>query len=63
MADVGRGPIPHTPTAARGTGTTERLSTHRADDDRTDSEGFDRDVLKRENLYRVPRGRGKRRSR
>lgn len=63
MANVGSGNIPFTPTPARGTGTTERLSTHRADDERL-GEGFDRDVLKRESLYRVPVTRkGRKRSR
>jgi hypothetical protein len=41
-----------TPTPVRATGSTERLSTHRGDDDPF-HEGFDRDILKRENHYRL----------
>lgn len=41
-----------TPTPVRGVGTTERLSSHRGDDERLD-DLFDRDTLKRESYYRL----------
>lgn len=41
-----------TPTPVRATGSTEQLSSHRADDEHTD-DLFDRDILKRESHYRV----------
>ena len=55
-------PGTNTPTPVRGVGTTERLSTHRGDDN-PDFGDFDRDTLKRESAYRgtVPVRRKRRR--
>lgn len=49
--DSGRKGVPFTftPTEVRGVGTTERLSSHRADDERLGEPGdFERDVLRRD---------------
>jgi len=63
MADVGKGHIPFTPTPARGVGTTERLSTHRADDNRFGDNEFERSLVNRSSDFRVPNNkhRGRRR--
>ncbi len=63
----GHGSIPFTPTPARGVGTTERLSTHRADDNRFGENDFERSVINRTSEpYRASndkhRGRRRRRS-
>ena len=66
MADVGHGNIPFTPTPARGVGTTERLSTHRADDNRFGDNDFERSVINRVTEgFRVPNNkhRGRKRGR
>lgn len=68
MADTGhgRGPIPFTPLPTRGVGTTERLSTHRADDNRFGDNEFERSLINRvSEPYRgndKARGRRRRRS-
>ena len=52
-------PFTYTPTPVRGVGTTERLSTHRADDERL-GEGFERSVVNRGD-WRGKQGRSKKR--
>lgn len=67
MADTGhgRGSIPFTPTPARGVGTTERLSTHRADDNRFGDNEFERSLINRgiEPYRGNDKARGRRRRR